>query len=129
MGGQTALNLAMDLEKSGVLDELGIELIGAETEVIDRAENRQLFKAAMAEIGLETARSEICHTWEEALAKEKLGLPAVIRPSFTLGGSGGGIAMNDEESESIVKNGLEQSPTNEILPEESILVEKNMSSR
>ncbi len=122
VGGQTALNLAMDLDKTGILRDLNIELIGAEPEVIDRAENRQLFKAAMKEIGLESARSEICHTWEEALAaKEKLGLPAVIRPSFTLGGSGGGIAMNEEDFETIVKNGLEQSPTNEILLEESIL--------
>ncbi len=122
VGGQTALNLAMDLEKEGVLKRLGIELIGAEVDVIDKAENRQLFKAAMAEIGLETAKSWICHSWEDAQkAREDLGLPVVIRPSFTLGGSGGGIAKTEDEFETIVRNGLLQSPTTEILLEESIL--------
>jgi carbamoyl-phosphate synthase large subunit len=122
VGGQTALNLAMALEARGTLARLGIELIGARTEVIDRAENRQLFKACMEGIGLESARSVICHSVEEAReARAVLGLPCVIRPSFTMGGSGGGIARTDEEFEEIVAAGLDQSPTRELLLEESLL--------
>lgn len=122
VGGQTALNLAIDLAKAGVLERLGVELIGAKPEVIDRAENRQLFKEVMDEIGLGSARSLICHSLDDVdKAREQFGLPLVIRPSFTLGGSGGGIAHTVEELRTIATSGLDQSPTNEILIEESLL--------
>ena len=122
MGGQTALNTALELAKSGVLLEHGVEMIGADAQVIDKAEDRQKFRAAMDKIGLESPRSAICQTLEEALgALNHVGLPAIIRPSFTLGGEGGGIAYNREEFEQIVRNGLYVSPTTEILVEESIL--------
>ena len=122
VGGQTALNLAMDLAKDGVLDRLGIELIGARVDVIDRAENRERFKATMDEIGLGSARSAVCHSLDEARAViSDLGLPLVVRPSFTLGGSGGGVAHTEEEFLEIVKSGLDQSPTKEVLVEESLL--------
>ena len=122
VGGQTGLNLALGLEKAGVLDELGIELIGAEAEVIERAENRELFKTAMSEIGLDSLRSVTVHTLDEAvMSLDNLGLPVVIRPSFTMGGSGGGIAYTQEEFKSIVSKGLSLSPTNEVLLEESAL--------
>ncbi|MBN9510866.1 MAG: carbamoyl-phosphate synthase large subunit, partial [Alphaproteobacteria bacterium] len=122
MGGQTALNVAMKLAASGVLAEYGVELIGADAAVIDRAEDRQKFRDAMAEIGLECPRSAIAHTPDEARAAlAQTGLPAVIRPSFTLGGTGGGIAYNREEFDQIVQGGLDASPTREVLIEESVL--------
>jgi carbamoyl-phosphate synthase large subunit len=122
MGGQTALNTALDLVREGVLEKFGVELIAASREAIDMAEDRELFRNAMREIGLETPRSYIAHSLEEALAVQaEVGYPAVIRPSFTLGGSGGGIAFNREEFESIVSRGLDASPTSEVLIEESVL--------
>jgi carbamoyl-phosphate synthase large subunit len=122
MGGQTALNCALDLVREGVLEKFGVELIAASREAIDMAEDRELFRNAMREIGLETPRSRIAHSMEEALAVQaEIGYPTVIRPSFTLGGSGGGIAYNREEFEEIVPRGLDASPTNEVLLEESVL--------
>jgi carbamoyl-phosphate synthase large subunit len=122
MGGQTALNTALALERAGTLARHGVELIGAKAEVIDRAEDRLKFRDAMTEIGLESPKSAIAHTLEEARAALALvGLPAVIRPSFTLGGTGGGIAYNKAEFERIVSGGLEASPTTEVLIEESVL--------
>ncbi|MCC7304861.1 MAG: carbamoyl-phosphate synthase large subunit [Alphaproteobacteria bacterium] len=122
MGGQTALNTALALAEKGVLDELGIELIGANREAIEKAEDRQLFKKCMDELGLESAKSETVHTLEEARAAlAKVGLPAIIRPSFTLGGTGGGIAYNKDEYERICKEGLAASPTSQVLIEESLL--------
>ncbi|CAM4164005.1 carbamoyl-phosphate synthase large subunit [Comamonas aquatilis] len=122
MGGQTALNCALDLWKHGVLEKYQVELIGAKPEAIDKAEDRLKFKDAMTKIGLGSARSGIAHTMDEAWAVQKeMGFPTVIRPSFTLGGTGGGIAYNSEEFEIICKRGLEASPTNELLIEESLL--------
>ena len=122
MGGQTALNCAMDLVRHGVLAKYGVELIGATPEAIEKAEDRERFKALMKDIGLECARSGVAHTLEEACeVLETTGYPAVIRPSFTLGGSGGGIAYNRDEFVEIVKRGLELSPTSEVLIEESLL--------
>ena len=122
MGGQTALNTAMKLAASGVLEKYGVELIGAKADVIDRAEDRLKFRDAMAEIGIESPKSAIAHNMAEAReALAMVGLPAVIRPSFTLGGTGGGIAYNREEFEQIVSGGLEASPTSEVLVEESVL--------
>jgi carbamoyl-phosphate synthase large subunit len=122
MGGQTALNCALDLWRHGVLDKYKVELIGATPEAIDKAEDRLKFKDAMTKIGLGSARSGIAHSMDEAWTVQKtLGFPTVIRPSFTLGGTGGGIAYNSEEFETICKRGLEASPTNELLIEESLL--------
>jgi carbamoyl-phosphate synthase large subunit len=122
MGGQTALNTAMSLAKSGALERLGVELIGAKADVIDRAEDRLKFRDAMAEIGIAGPKSAIAHNAEEARAAlDLVGLPAVIRPSFTLGGTGGGIAYNREEFFAIVASGIDASPTNEVLVEESVL--------
>jgi len=122
MGGQTALNCALDLWRNGVLEKYKVELIGATPEAIDKAEDRLKFKDAMTKIGLGSARSGIAHSLEEAWAVQKVvGFPVVIRPSFTLGGTGGGIAYNPEEFETICKRGLEASPTNELLIEESLL--------
>ncbi len=122
MGGQTALNCALDLWHNGVLEKYKVELIGAKPEAIDKAEDRLKFKDAMTKIGLGSARSGIAHSMDEAWAVQKtLGFPTVIRPSFTLGGTGGGIAYNSEEFEVICKRGLEASPTNELLIEESLL--------
>ena len=122
MGGQTALNTAMALYANGALARHGVELIGAKADVIDRAEDRLKFRDAMTEIGIESPKSAIAHSLEEARAAlEQVGLPAVIRPSFTLGGTGGGIAYNREEFERIVSSGLEASPTTEVLVEESVL--------
>jgi len=122
MGGQTALNCALDLWHHGVLDKYKVELIGATPEAIDKAEDRLKFKDAMTKIGLGSARSGIAHSMDEAWTVQKtLGFPTVIRPSFTLGGTGGGIAYNSEEFETICKRGLEASPTNELLIEESLL--------
>ncbi len=122
MGGQTALNCALDLWHHGVLEKYKVELIGAKPEAIDKAEDRLKFKDAMTKIGLGSARSGIAHSMDEAWAVQKeMGFPTVIRPSFTLGGTGGGIAYNQEEFETICKRGLEASPTNELLIEESLL--------
>ena len=122
MGGQTALNCALDLWRNGVLDKYQVELIGAKPEAIDKAEDRLKFKDAMTKIGLGSARSGIAHSMDEAWVVQKtLGFPTVIRPSFTLGGTGGGIAYNPEEFEVICKRGLEASPTSELLIEESLL--------
>ena len=122
MGGQTALNCALDLWRHGVLEKYQVELIGAKPEAIDKAEDRLKFKNAMTKIGLGSARSDIAHSMAQAWEVQKtLGFPTVIRPSFTLGGTGGGIAYNSEEFETICKRGLEASPTNELLIEESLL--------
>jgi carbamoyl-phosphate synthase large subunit len=122
MGGQTALNTAMKLAGAGVLAKYNVELIGAKAEVIDRAEDRLKFRDAMAEIGIESPRSVIAHSFDEARsALQTIGLPAVIRPSFTLGGTGGGIAYNREEFDHIVSTGLSASLTTEVLIEESVL--------
>lgn len=122
MGGQTALNCALSLYKSGVLERLGIEMIGAKPEAIEKAEDRQLFRDAMDKIGLESPKSFVAHTLEQAEeALATIGLPAIIRPSFTLGGTGGGIAYNEKEFRSIVLGGLDASPTTEVLVEESVL--------
>ncbi|MBS1014806.1 carbamoyl-phosphate synthase large subunit [Acetobacter persici] len=122
MGGQTALNTAMALDASGFLQKHGVELIGAKADVIDRAEDRQKFREAMDAIGIESPRSFIAHSMEEAReAFKKIGFPTIIRPSFTMGGSGGGIAYNREEFEQIVTSGLDASPTTEVLIEESLL--------
>ena len=122
MGGQTALNCALDLDKNGILEKYNVELIGASKEAIDKAEDRQKFKEAMSKIGLASARSLIAHSLEEAVqVQASIGYPAIIRPSFTMGGSGGGIAYNQEEFLNICKRGLDASPTNELLIEESLL--------
>ena len=122
MGGQTALNCALDLWREGVLKKYGVELIGASPEAIDKAEDRLKFKQAMEKIGLGSARSGIAHSMDEAwTVQEEMGFPTVIRPSFTLGGTGGGIAYNAEEFEVICKRGLEASPTKELLIEESLV--------
>ena len=122
MGGQTALNCALDLNKHGVLKKYGVELIGATREAIDKAEDRELFDAAMVSIGLETPRHVMAHNMEEAFAaQQEIGFPCIIRPSFTMGGSGGGIAYNKEEFEEICARGLDLSPTNELLIDESLI--------
>ena len=122
MGGQTALNCALSLRKMGVLDKFGVEMIGAKAEAIDKAEDRELFREAMAKIGLQTPKSRLAHNMIEALqALDDIGLPAIIRPSFTLGGTGGGIAYNSEEYLNIIEGGIDASPTNEVLVEESVL--------
>ncbi|HEU4350634.1 MAG TPA: carbamoyl-phosphate synthase large subunit [Burkholderiales bacterium] len=122
MGGQTALNCALDLAREGVLEKFGVELIGASREAIDKAEDREKFKSAMGKIGLESPRSALAHSMEEALQVQAgIGFPVVIRPSFTLGGTGGGIAYNREEFLAICERGFEASPTQEVLIEESVL--------
>ncbi|WEK42607.1 MAG: carbamoyl-phosphate synthase large subunit [Candidatus Sphingomonas colombiensis] len=122
MGGQTALNTALALFNDGTLEKFGVTMIGADAEAIDKAEDRLKFRDAMDKIGLESARSHIAHSEADALAGlEKVGLPAIIRPSFTLGGTGGGVAYNREEFLEIVRKGLDASPTNEVLIEESLL--------
>ncbi|MCK5002206.1 MAG: carbamoyl phosphate synthase large subunit, partial [Gammaproteobacteria bacterium] len=122
MGGQTALNCALDLDREGILEKFGVEMIGAKKEAIDMAEDRQKFKVAMEEIGLDMPRAAIAHSLEEAYqVQAQVGFPTIIRPSFTMGGSGGGIAYNKEEFEEICKRGLDLSPVNELLVEESIL--------
>ena len=122
MGGQTALNCALDLDKYGVLAKYKVEMIGATKEAIDKAEDRQKFKEAMTKIGLGSARSKIAHSMDEALqAQLSIGFPAIIRPSFTMGGSGGGIAYNREEFVTVCERGLDASPTKELLIEESML--------
>jgi carbamoyl-phosphate synthase large subunit len=122
MGGQTGLNCALDLVREGVLEKFGVKLIGASREAIDMAEDRGLFRAAMTEIGLATPKASVVHSMEEALqVPASIGFPIIVRPSFTLGGSGGGIAYNREEFGDIVERGLDMSPTSEVLLEESIL--------
>jgi len=122
MGGQTALNCALDLHNNGVLAKYNVELIGASPEAIDKAEDRSKFKQAMTKIGLGSARSGVAHTMEESwVVQREMGFPTIIRPSFTMGGTGGGIAYNEEEFETICKRGLEASPTNELLIEESLI--------
>jgi len=122
MGGQTALNCALALFNDGTLEKYGVTMIGADADAIDKAENRNRFREAMDKIGLESARSGTAHTVEEAFAVlERTGLPSIIRPSFTLGGTGGGIAYNKAEFEAIVRTGLDASPTTEVLIEESLL--------
>jgi carbamoyl-phosphate synthase large subunit len=129
MGGQTALNCALDLHRHGVLAKYGVEMIGANEKAIEKAEDRLKFKDAMTSIGLQSAKSGIAHSMDEAWAVQKrivqeiggTGFPMVIRPSFTLGGTGGGIAYNPEEFEEICKRGLDLSPTNELLIEESLI--------
>src|SRR6187397_1598200 len=122
MGGQTALNCALDLAREGVLDKFNVEMIGAKREAIDKAEDREKFKNAMAKIGLASPRSALAHSLEEAIQVQAMvGFPTIIRPSFTLGGTGGGVAYNREEFEAICERGLDASPTNELLIEESVL--------
>jgi carbamoyl-phosphate synthase large subunit len=122
MGGQTALNTALDLAREGVLEKSGVEMIGAKRDAIDKAEDRERFKKAMESIGLECARGAIAHSMEEALqVQAAIGFPAIIRPSFTLGGTGGGIAYNKDEFVAICERGLDASPTRELLIEESII--------
>ncbi|WP_374579096.1 carbamoyl-phosphate synthase large subunit [Phenylobacterium sp.] len=122
MGGQTALNTALALEASGALAKYGVEMIGAKAEVIDKAEDRQKFRDAMDKLGLESPRSKAAHTMDEAMeGLEFVGLPAIVRPSFTLAGTGGGVAYNVEEFKEIVERGLDLSPTTEVLIEESVL--------
>ena len=122
MGGQTALNCALDLVREGILDEFNVELIAASQKAIDMAEDREQFRKAMTEIDLESPKAEIAHSLNEAIEKQKIvGYPTIIRPSFTMGGSGGGIAYNFEEFQQIVSHGLEVSPTTEVLLEESVI--------
>tara|TARA_Y100000389_G_scaffold191369_1_gene217427 strand:+ start:4276 stop:7491 length:3216 start_codon:yes stop_codon:yes gene_type:complete len=122
MGGQTALNTTLDLNRHKILDKYNVEIIGASIDSIDMAEDRELFKIAMAEIGLETATAYIAHDYEEALIhQKKIGFPVLIRPSFTLGGSGGGIAYNIQDFETIARRGIDLSPTSEVLIEESVI--------
>ncbi|HOL65182.1 MAG TPA: carbamoyl-phosphate synthase large subunit, partial [Accumulibacter sp.] len=122
MGGQTALNCALDLARHGVLQRYGVDMIGASKQAIDKAEDREQFKEAMTRIGLGSARSAVAHSLEAAQqVQAMIGFPAIIRPSFTMGGSGGGIAYNQEEFVAICKRGLEASPTNELLIEESLI--------
>ncbi len=122
MGGQTALNCALTLNRHGVFEKYGVQMIGADADAIDKAEDRQRFREAMDKIGLESARSGIAHSVEQAYeVLERTGLPSIIRPSFTLGGTGGGIAYNKAEFEKIVRDGLDASPTTEVLIEESLL--------
>jgi carbamoyl-phosphate synthase large subunit len=129
MGGQTALNCALDLHKHGVLARYGVEMIGANETAIEKAEDRMKFRDAMTSIGLDSAKSGIAHTMEEAWGVQKRiqaeiggpGFPMVIRPSFTMGGTGGGIAYNPEEFEEICRRGIDLSPTNELLIEESLI--------
>src|SRR5690554_3366200 len=122
MGGQTALNCALDLAREGVLDKFGVQMIGADADAIDKAEDRERFDKAMKAIGLETPKAMIVHSLEEALqVPDQFGYPCIIRPSFTMGGSGGGIAYNREEFEEICKRGLDLSPTKELLIDESLI--------
>jgi carbamoyl-phosphate synthase large subunit len=122
MGGQTALNCTLDLAREGVLERYNVEVIGASKQAIDMAEDREQFKEAMTQIGLEVAQADIAHSMEDALRVQRdIGFPVIVRPSFTLGGTGGGIAYNREEFESIVAHGLEMSPTTEVLLEESVI--------
>ena len=122
MGGQTALNCALDLAREGILERFDVEMIGASKDAIDTAEDRERFRQAMLEIGLNVPHAHLAHSLEQAVAaQDEIGFPIIIRPSFTLGGSGGGIAYNREEFLEIVHRGLDLSPTTEVLLEESVL--------
>ena len=122
VGGQTGLNLSVELYEQGILDKFGVKLIGANINSIKVGEDRELFKKAMDEIGIPSAKGGFAHNWEEAQKiVEETGYPAIIRPAFTLGGTGGGVAFNPEEFEGIVKGGLSASPISQVLIEESIL--------
>ena len=122
VGGQTALNLAMELHRNGILKKYNVQLIGAQVDAIDRAEDREQFKKAMDEVGIDTALGGFVNTWEEAEALlDKISFPIIIRPSFTLGGTGGSVAYNFEEFQDLVENGLNASPISEVLIEESLL--------
>src|SRR5947208_2768513 len=122
LGGQTGLNTAMDLHKHGILEKFGVEMIGARADVIDKAEDRQKFKEAMQKIGVDVPKSGVAHSLEEALRiREEVGLPCVLRPSFTMGGTGGGIAYNKDEFTQLVETGLALSPVHTILIEESCI--------
>ncbi|MEE8306898.1 MAG: carbamoyl phosphate synthase large subunit, partial [Gammaproteobacteria bacterium] len=122
MGGQTALNCALDLDREGVLKRYDVEMIAASRVAIDMAEDREKFRVAMQEIGLDVPRAGLAHNLEEAwVAQEDIGFPIIIRPSFTMGGSGGGIAYNRDEFDTIVTRGLDLSPTTEVLLEESVI--------
>ncbi|HBR57081.1 MAG TPA: carbamoyl phosphate synthase large subunit, partial [Blastocatellia bacterium] len=122
VGGQTGLNLSVELFETGTLEKFGVKMIGANIEAIRIGEDRELFKAAMDEIGIPSPKGGFAHTWEEARAiVEEIGYPAIVRPSFTLGGSGGGTAYYPEEFEEIARNGLAASPVSQVLVEESIL--------
>src|SRR3954469_15224514 len=120
VGGQTGLNLSVQLYERGILDKFGVQLIGANVDAIRVGEDRELFKAAMDEIGIQSPRGGFAHNWDEARQiVEDIGYPAIVRPSYTLGGTGGGTAFNPDEFEEIAKNGLAASPTSQILVEES----------
>ncbi|MBT4358210.1 MAG: carbamoyl-phosphate synthase large subunit, partial [Proteobacteria bacterium] len=122
MGGQTGLNCSLDLVRHGVLEKFGVEMIGATRDAIDKAEDRDRFRVAMKAIGLDVAKGDLAHSMDDAMTVlEQIGFPAIIRPSFTLGGSGGGIAYNAEEYQAICARGLDASPTSELLIEESIV--------
>ena len=122
VGGQTALNLAMDLHREGILEKYNIQLIGAQVDAIDKAEDRERFKKAMDEIGIDTAQGGFVHSWDEAgKLLDVMKFPIIIRPSFTLGGTGGSVAYNYEEFQELVENGLQASPITEVLIEESLL--------
>src|SRR6516164_4176676 len=122
LGGQTGLNTAMDLFREGVLSRFGVEMIGARAEVIDKAEDREKFKAAMIKIGLKVPASGVARTLAEAQeVRDRIGLPCVLRPSFTLGGTGGGIAYNRDEFNALIARGLELSPVHEVLIEQSVI--------
>src|SRR5262249_19438288 len=122
LGGQTGLNTAMDLVRHGVLDRFKVEMIGANSEVIDKAEDREKFKAAMGRIGLAVPKSGVARSLAEAQTiREQIGLPCVLRPSFTLGGTGGGIAYNREEFNELIAHALDLSPVHEVLIEESVI--------
>ena len=122
VGGQTALNIAMELHKNGILKKYNIDLIGAQVDAINKAEDREKFKEAMDEIGIDTAQGGFVNTWEEAEKMlDKIQFPLIIRPSFTLGGTGGSVAYNHEEFQELVENGLQASPISEVLIEESLL--------
>src|SRR5258708_14299390 len=122
MGGQTALNCALDLAREGVLEKFGVEMIGASREAIDKAEDREKFKNAMKRIGLDSPRSSLAHSLEEALQVQAgIGFPVVVRPSFTLGGTGGGLAYNRQQCVAIPERGLAPPPTNRLCTEESCL--------
>ena len=122
VGGQTALNLAVELAEAGVLEEYGVELIGAKIDAIKKAEDRLLFKDAMRKIGLDMTQSQLVNNIEDGLAfAERIGYPIILRPSFTLGGTGGGIAYNREELDEILERGIDLSPVHEVLVEESVL--------
>src|SRR6188768_1415618 len=122
VGGQTGLNLSVELHEKGILDKYGVKLIGANIDAIKVGEDRELFKAAMDEIGIQSPRGGFAHNWEEAQhIVEEIGYPAIVRPSYTLGGTGGGTAFNPDEFEDIARGGLAASPISQILVEESIL--------